>query len=122
MRLPSAFRSALGYRRLIKSIDRHTSTIEQQNLLLLRLADYFAPVEPTVAAAVDTGPSYVNPAESLAVQTFMERTLREQGREPSEDEVERFLKELDEDPSPVRSTIGAVDRRHARHPFPVTGV
>lgn len=83
----------LALRRLIKAAERIAHEQEKQTLLLQRLADRFAPEAPTVEKADlrDTGASFVSLEEQGRIQDFVERAWRDAGREPTEEEIERFL-------------------------------
>ena len=83
----------LTLRRLLKIADRIAAAQERQAAAQERLADFFAPVvvEPSKADLKESGPSWTDLAEQGRVQEFVERCVQDVGREPTEEEIERFL-------------------------------
>jgi len=89
-----AFSRIVTMRRLIKAVEGIAEAQARQNILLARLVDRFAPDAPVVNAADIqqlTGVSHVNYHEQGQIQDYAERVYRDTGREPTEDEIVRFL-------------------------------
>ena len=90
MNLLRGFRSALLLRRVLRHAAGIELQLKEQNGYLKRLADHFAPAfveQPEARASVD----FVRPVEVALTEAFVERTFHEQGRPPTDDEIERFL-------------------------------
>ena len=83
----------LALRRMIRAVERLADAQEQQNKLLARLADRFAPLAPDVSKEDlrSSGASFVSLEEQGKIQDFTEKVWRDAGRDPTEEEVERFL-------------------------------
>jgi len=78
------------YRRTLRTLERIDLHLAEQNRILARIANHFAPelsADAPAGAAVD----YLNPQEAFVVLDYTERVQREQGRLPTEDEVLRYL-------------------------------
>ena len=82
--------SLLAYRHLVRSLDRIGSALDQQNRLLLRLADHLAPEMP-VSAAPEDSVSYTNEQDILLSLDYIERTRAQTGHTPSDEEVIAYL-------------------------------
>jgi len=84
----------LTMRRVILALEAIAEGQARQNILIARLVDRFAPDAPVVNAADIqklTGVSHVNYHEQGQIQDYAERVYRDTGREPTEDEIVRFL-------------------------------
>jgi hypothetical protein len=83
----------LTLRRVVKALETIAQQQTEQTQLLRRLADHVAPAAPVVEKAdlKGSGPSFVSLEEQGRIQDFTERAWRDAGREPTEEEVERFL-------------------------------
>lgn len=82
--------AALLLRRLSRDLARLAAAAETQNGLLARLADRLAPIDPPTDRAEvkgDTGVSYVDPVDVSLAQEFIDRTYRDTGHVPDEDEI-----------------------------------
>lgn len=90
MQLFRGLQSALLLRSVLKSVKGIETALVTQNTLLARLADKFAPVyDESVQARASV--DFVSPIEVALTDAFSERTMREQGRAPTDDEIQRFL-------------------------------
>jgi hypothetical protein len=82
--------AGLLLKRVLRDLMRLADGLDQQNVLLARLADRFAPLDPvTVKAEVraDTGVSHLDVDEAFLAQEFVARTLRDTGHLPDEEEI-----------------------------------
>lgn len=99
----------LLYRRTVKTLASIDARLAEQNLYLKRLADHFAPhideQEPAVAQA---GVDYLNHVEAILVQDYQDRTFRDTGKLPTDDEILRYL--ADEATTDLQSRMQAEDR------------
>lgn len=81
-------------RRLTRVLEGILDQQRQQTKLLARLADHFAPADPITdpeVVASHTGASYVDPADQALILGFVERTVRETGHHPDDDEILAYL-------------------------------
>lgn len=79
-------------RRVSRQLDRIARALDVQNVVLVRLADHFAPQIPEPAdlqhqSSVD----FLNHEEAGRVLSYIERTMHDTGRAPSEDEILSYL-------------------------------
>lgn len=88
-------RSVAQTRRTIKLLDRLTQAAEQQNVLLARLADHFAPLISSSDDLVSTGASFVRNSEQADILAFIDRFMTAKGTEPTEEEILDYLQERD---------------------------
>jgi hypothetical protein len=110
MRIPRLVAVGLLARRLtrtLEAIDRH---LVDQNVLLTRLVDHLAPVPPPgedvrTASAID----YLNQTEAGLVLSYIERTVHELGRQPTEDEILAYL--ADEATTDLQARLAGADPR-----------
>ena len=80
----------LQTRRLLRTLDRLAQTHEQQVRLLARLADHFCPEVVAVSPEdlrAHSGVSYAEDLEQGTILRFVEKTVRDTGREPTEEEI-----------------------------------
>lgn len=91
MRLPR-WRSPFAARRLLRSLDRLVGAVEAQTVLLVRLADHFAPAVP-IGATPDDSVSYTDEGEMITALDYIERTRVATGHTPSDDEVIAYIAE-----------------------------
>jgi hypothetical protein len=81
-------------RRLLRDLAGIRAALDQQNVLLARLADKFAPAYPVTdraTVAAETGVDYVDLADQAIIQDYVDRTSRDTGRAPSDDEILIYL-------------------------------
>ena len=66
---------------------------QKQTILLQRLVDHLAPELPDYDKAdlKGTGVSFVDAGEQGRIQDFVEKAWKDAGREPTEEEIDRFL-------------------------------
>jgi len=82
--------TALLLRRLARDVARIGDALDAQNRLLARLADHLAPEAQPVQRAVvheETGVSFLDDTEAAAALAYIEKTQRDTGHVPDEDEV-----------------------------------
>jgi len=81
------------YRRVVRELAGIRAGIEAQNRLLARIAAILAPEVPVASPTdlADTGVGWVDPAEQALVDAYRERTRRDTGREPTDDEILIYL-------------------------------
>jgi len=105
------------YRRLVRELAGIRAALEAQNTLLTRLAGALAPEVPAASPAdlAETGVGWVDPAEQALVDAYRERTRRDTGREPSEDEILIYL--ADERTIDLHERLIARDRETERLRF-----
>ena len=81
-------------RRLARDVGRLADSLAVQNGLLERLVDHFAPLqtEPErVTLRQDTGLSHFDPVEATLAQDYIDRTYRQTGHLPDDEEVLVYL-------------------------------
>lgn len=83
----------LEARSALKALDRLATAMEKQTDLLARLADRFAPeVQPAKQSdLVPLGGLYTRDSEQARILQFMDETRQTIGRDPSEEEIVRYL-------------------------------
>lgn len=97
MRLPRLFATALLLRRLVRELQLLRETQQQQTALLARLVDAYFPAPASTDFAAETatkessGVSFLDDLEAGLVQDYIERTTRDTGRPPTEDETLTWL-------------------------------
>lgn len=91
MALRSFLRGWRDRRRVLKQLDRLVEGIEQQTVLLARLADHFAPILPRDTDVATTGPTFSRDHEQAEILGFIDRYVAAKGTEPTEDEIVEFL-------------------------------
>lgn len=77
-------------RRTLKTLVAIESHLATQNQLLRRLADHLAPELPAAEPA-PLGVDYLNATEAAAVDAYIAKVRADLGRDPSEDEILRYL-------------------------------
>jgi hypothetical protein len=83
--------------------------LAEQNSYLKRLADHFAPEpDPAPVNSREQGVDFLNPVEAAVVQDYVAKTMTDTGREPSEDEILRYL--ADEKTVDLQSRLALGDR------------
>jgi hypothetical protein len=88
------WRSIFRARGLLRDLRGIRAALDQQNLLLARLADKFAPALPQTDRATveaETGVDYVDAADQAIIQDYVNRTARDTGRPPNDDEILIYL-------------------------------
>lgn len=86
----SKLATALLLRRVVRSLEASADALREQNVLLARLADRLAPVDPPTSRAEvheGTGLSTFDPIDALLAQDFVERTQASTGHTPDDDEI-----------------------------------
>jgi hypothetical protein len=86
--------TALLFRRLARDLGEVAAALRQQNALLLRLADRYAPADPPterVEVRMDTGVSHLDATEAQLAQEYVARTQRDTGHIPDDEEVLIYL-------------------------------
>lgn len=86
--------AALLLRRAARDLTDIAASLRQQNLLLARLADQLAPVDPRTSrpeVQAETGVSHLDANEAYLAQRFVERTQADTGHVPDDDEVLIYL-------------------------------
>lgn len=78
-------------RRTLKSLCAIEAHLAEQNGYLRRLADHIAPDHTATPAPTGASVDYLNPHEAIAVQAYIEKTARDTGRVPTEEEILRYL-------------------------------
>ena len=78
-------------RRGLRALERIAAALETQTALLTRMAEVVAPQPAEPTSLQDTGVTFCNEAELARITSFVERTTRETGHVPSDDEVLRWL-------------------------------
>lgn len=94
MRALRALVAPLLFRRALRALDQIDQRLAEQNRYLQRLAEYFAPAygdDPADAQA--TGVDHLNPLEAARVLDYVAKTRQDTGRDPTDDEILRFLAE-----------------------------
>lgn len=83
----------LTMRRFLKTQERIAIALEQQTQILQRIADVVAPTLPPVTPAdlKQTSATFNSYAEQGRIQDYVDRVLKEVGREPTDEEVVAFL-------------------------------
>jgi hypothetical protein len=82
--------AALVLRRLSRDLTAIAGALQQQNALLTRLADHFAPVQPLTTrpeVQADTGVTHLDADEAAAALAYVTRTARDTGHMPDDDEI-----------------------------------
>lgn len=93
MRLPR-FGSWLLLRRLVRALDGIERALTAQTVLLARIADAIAPVDPQTdpdQVATQTGVDYLDPLDRALADGYIDRMRAEIGRPPTDDEILSFL-------------------------------
>jgi len=86
--------AGLLLKRLARDFTRIATALDQQNVLLARLADRFAPIDPPTDRAevrADTGVSHLDTDDAFLAQEYVARTFRDTGHMPDEDEILVYL-------------------------------
>lgn len=92
MRIPRLLATGFLVRRLAKTLDRIDQHLVEQNTLLLRLANQFAPQPPAAEdLSAQSSVDFLNSHEAGVVLSYIERTIREVGRQPTEEEILTYL-------------------------------
>lgn len=110
LRLPGLFL----LRRLVRELSGIREQLTRQTDLLSRLAAQIAPVPPVVdrqMIAEETGLSYVDSADQAILLAYVERTERDTGHTPTEDELITYL--ADEKTQDLHQRLIARDRELA---------
>jgi hypothetical protein len=110
-RLTSAFRA----RRVLRDLTRLADGLDRQNVLLARLADRFAPVDPPTdrrEVKVSTGVDHLDLTDAVAVEEYVARTYRDTGHYPDDEEILIHL--ADEKTRDLHTRLQARDQELAR--------
>lgn len=85
------FSLGLAFRRMLKSLDKVETRLAEQNAYLKRLADHFAPEFDTTQAPTINGVDFLNTQEAGLVLDYIDKTQRDTGKPPSDEEILRYL-------------------------------
>lgn len=85
------FSLGLLTRRALRALDRVESRLTEQNTYLKRLADHFAPVYDSDGEVPERSVDFLNGTEAGLVLDYVEKTQREMGRPPTDEEILRYL-------------------------------
>lgn len=94
MRWPKLRRTSVFLRATVRALTGIEQRLAEQNQLLTRLADHWAPKAPTETAeepAVATGVSFLDPDEQARALAYRDRLTHETGRPPTDEEILTFL-------------------------------
>lgn len=85
----------LGAYGLLRLLVRHYRNVDlrldEQNKLLHRLANHFAPLAPPAPKVEDRAIDHLNQTEAALVLQYVDRIAQHEGRAPTEDEVMAYL-------------------------------
>lgn len=110
MRIPRLLAAGFLFRRLARTLDRLDQHLIEQNALLARLVDHLAPVPPLAEdVRTTTAIDFLNETEAGLVLTYIERTIHEVGRQPTEDEILAYL--ADEATTDLHARLAGEDPR-----------
>jgi hypothetical protein len=82
--------SALLLRRVSRDLTDISAALRAHTVLLQRLADRYAPLDPPTdrtEVKADTGVSHFDPIDAGIAQDYIDRTYRDTGHVPDEDEI-----------------------------------
>jgi hypothetical protein len=83
---------SLLQRRLVKIFTSIDQRLAEQNSYLKRLADQVAPqIAESEPKSAEAGVDFLNPIEAAVAQSFIDRTYKDTGHLPTDDEIARFL-------------------------------
>lgn len=94
MRLPRIVGGWFLLRGLVRELSGIRAQLTLQTAILTRLADQVAPAPPAVdreTVAADTGLSFVDAADQAILGSYVERTLRDTGHLPTDEELVTYL-------------------------------
>ena len=91
MRLPRLGWRFVQLRQTVKLLERIARALEVQDVLLARLAERYAPEPPAAVEAETSTVDWVDEREQAQILAYVERTARETGRAPTDDEVLQYL-------------------------------
>jgi mannitol-1-phosphate/altronate dehydrogenase len=86
----SRLASALVLRRLTRDVTALADALQAQNALLARLVDRLAPATPAAdrtTVRADTGVDHFDSLDGQLAEAYIEKTERDTGHTPDEDEV-----------------------------------
>jgi hypothetical protein len=107
--------AGLLLRKLSKDFARIADGLDRQTALLARLADRYAPIDPPTDRAsvkADTGVSHLDHDDAARALAYVERTVRDTGHYPDDDEVLIYL--ADEKTVDLQTRLAARDQELAR--------
>lgn len=107
--------TALLFRRISRDLAGLAASLERQNALLLRLVDRLAPVDPHTSrpeVQADTGVSHLDANEAWLALEFIQRTQRDTGHTPDDEEVLIHL--ADEKTADLHQRLSAREAELAR--------
>lgn len=123
MKLRTIFRGGLLLRTIARELRALRAEQHTQTLVLQRFADtLLPPVDDRVPAADgqrlahDTGVSFLDPLELGLVEDYRAKTLKDTGREPTEDEILTWL--ADEKTVDLHARLVARQRELIERPRP----
>ena len=93
MKIFRTIQLGLLQRRLLRTLGAIEEQLTLQNKLLTRLADHFVPVAPPVAEDLlkQNSVTFLDHTEAGRVLDYIEKTLNDTGRSPTEDEIIQYL-------------------------------
>lgn len=103
MKFLRSLQLGLLHRRTLKALSAIDGRLAEQNGYLRRLADHFAPELPAEGVEPSFSVDHLNAAEAGIVLDYVERTRGDLGREPTEDEIMRYL--ADEKPIDLQQRL-----------------
>lgn len=107
--------AALLLRRLAKDLHALSEAVLAQNLLLTRLVDHLAPVDPVTTRGevhADTGVSHLDSDEAARAFAYIARVQRDTGHTPDDDEVLVYL--ADEKTQDLHTRLASRDEELTR--------
>lgn len=107
--------AALLLRKVARDLEAIADALQQQNTLLARLADHWAPVDPRTSRAevhADTGWSAFDPIDAALVEDYVARTEAATGHRPDDDEILVYL--ADEKTVDLHQRLASRDAELAR--------
>lgn len=78
-------------RRTLAILSSLDGRLAEQNRYLQRLADHFAPQIPEGDVPAAAGIDFLNPQEAGIVLDYIDRTQKDTGKVPTEEEILRYL-------------------------------
>ena len=93
MKIIRTIQNSFMLRKVLRTLSAVETQLREQNMLLARLADHFAPVLPAPPEdlARHTSVDFLNETEAGRVIDYIDKTLRDTGRAPTEDEIIQYL-------------------------------
>lgn len=86
--------AALLLRQVSRDLSAIAAALQEQNVLLARLAGHYAPVDPKTSrpeVEAETGVSHLDPIDAALAQEFVARVQQDTGHVPDDDEILIYL-------------------------------